>query len=95
MSMDKSTRDSDDAPIITDPYSVPVGKTATNNPPFIFKRSKKLPAGWRKSFESHNTRERKENSEDSHVDTTGYVPELYQSHCQKNRIIECSARLKS
>jgi hypothetical protein len=49
--MSKSTRDSGDAlpPIVTDPYSVPVGKMAPNNPPFIVKRSNELPAG-QKSF---------------------------------------------
>jgi hypothetical protein len=72
--MSKSTRDSSDAPIVTDPYTVPVGKTAPNNPPFIVKRSKELPAG-QKSFRSHNTRKRKEKGEDSQVDTTHYVPE--------------------
>ena len=46
--------DSGNAPIVTDPYSVPVGKTASNNPPFIVKRSKELPAG-QKNFRSHNS----------------------------------------
>jgi hypothetical protein len=90
--MSKSTRDSGNAPIVTDPYSVPVGKTAPNNPPFIVERSNELPAG-QKSFRQHNTRKRKrkEKGEDySHVDTTHYVPELHHSHCQENRIIERS-----
>ena len=73
--MSKSTRDSGDALIVTDPYSVPVGKMAPNNPPFIVERSKELPAG-QKSFRAHNSRKRKE-GEDSHVDTRHYVPEAY------------------
>jgi hypothetical protein len=53
--MSKSTRDSGDAlSIVTDPYSVPVGKTAPNNLPFIVERSKELPAG-QKNFRAHNT----------------------------------------
>src|SRR6266699_732030 len=87
--MSKSTRDSGDAPIVTDPYGVPVGKTAPKNPPFIVKRSKELPTG-QKSFRAHNRRKGKEKSEDSQVDTTHYVPEAYQSHCQENWIIERS-----
>jgi len=84
--MSKSTRDSGDAPIVTDPYSKPVGKAAPNDPPFIIKRSKELPAG-QKSFRSRN---QKETGEDSQVDTTQYVPEPYQSHSQENLIIERS-----
>jgi len=71
--------DSGDAPIVTDPYTVPAGKTAPNNPPFIVKRSDELPAG-QKSFRSHDTRNRKEKGEDSQVETSQYVPEVYQSH---------------
>ncbi len=67
----KSTRESGDAPIVTDPYSEPVGKTAPNDPPFIIKRSKELPAG-QKSFRSRNQKK----GEDSQVDTTHYVPEF-------------------
>jgi hypothetical protein len=87
--MSKSTRDSGDARIVTNPDSEPVGKTAPNNPPFIVESSKELPAR-QKSFRSHSTRKRKEKGEDSQIDTTHYVPELYQSHCQENRIIERS-----
>jgi hypothetical protein len=87
--MSKSTPDSGDGPIVTDPYTVPVGKAAPNNPPFIVKRSNELPAG-QKSFRSHNTRKRKEKGEDSQVDTTHYVPKHYHNHCQENRIIERS-----
>jgi len=83
-----STRESGDAPIVTDPYTVPVGKATPNNPPFIVKCSNELPAGHvEKSLRSHNTRKRKE---DSQVDTSHYVPEAYQSHYQENRIIERS-----
>ena len=78
-----STRESGDAPIVTDPYTVLVGKTAPNNPPFIVKRTNELPAG-QNSFRSHNsdnTRNEKGKGEDSHVDSSHYVPEAYQSHC--------------
>ena len=91
MSMSKSTQEPGDAPIVTDPYSVPVGKTASNNPPFIAKRSKELPAG-RKGFRSHNTQilNEKKKGENSQVDTTQYRPEPPQNHCHENRIIERS-----
>jgi hypothetical protein len=87
--MSKSTLGSSDAPIVTDPYGVPVGKTAPNNPPFIVKRGKELPTG-QKIFRAHNTRKREEKGEDSQVNTSHYVPEAYQSHCQENRTIERS-----
>jgi hypothetical protein len=85
--MSKSTRDSSDSPIVTDPYSVPVGQMAPHNPPFIVKRSNELPAG-QKGFRSHDTRKRKDKGEDSQVDTTHDMPELYQSNCRENQIIE-------
>ena len=85
--MSKSTRDSGDALIVTDPYSVPVGKMAPNNPPFIVERSKELPAG-QKSFRAHDTRNREEKGEDSQVDAAQYVPDHFHSHCQENQTIE-------
>jgi hypothetical protein len=72
--MNKSTRDSDDAPIVTDPYSVPAGKTATNNPPFIVKRSKQLPAG-QKGLDRTTRKNEKKKGEGSQVDTAQYVAE--------------------
>ena len=87
--MSKSTRGSGDAAVVTDPYGVPVVKTATNNPPFIVKRSEELPTG-QKIFRAHKTRKREEKGEDLQVNASHYVPEAYQSHCQEKRIIERS-----
>ena len=92
--MSKSTRDSSDVPIVTDPYTVPMAKTAPNDPPFIVKRRKEFPAG-QKGLRSHDTRKPEEPGEDSQVDTSHYVPEAYQSHCQESRIIERSRSRKT
>jgi len=62
--MSKLTQDSGKALIVTDPYSVPMGKMAPKNPPFIVKRSKELPAGQKVS--DHTLRENEKKKVKTH-----------------------------
>jgi len=81
--MSKSIRDSRDAPIVTDPYSVPVGKTAPNNPPFIVKGSEVLPA----EQEGLTWSNVQNNGDDSHVETTHDMPELNDRRYHKEELV--------